>query len=266
MRPGRFGITRRYCHCGEPVKTLLLFGSARMTAFCPHCDEVWEHGPGEVPEIVLALLGAGGAGKTRLLSAMVTQLMDSAAARQQFTAKARPAPDTAKSLKTARQVLISDRDPGPTPVQLPRSLVIRAGSGRIKRILHLFDAAGEQFEDLAHTDELRYLSEARTFILVIDPRPIITFWRRPPGSVRAGAAQPVAGGRLSPDLPADRGHGGGTERGPARGGVQPRRPDRPAGGRGRVGTPRTGAWQPGHVGEAELQGDRILLHRGHRRA
>ena len=187
VRPGRFGITRRYCHCGQPMKTLLLLGSARMTAFCPHCDEVWEHGPGEVPEIVLALFGAGGAGKTRLLSAMVTQLMDWAAAKQQFTAE--PADtDTANSLKTARQVLISDRDPGPTPVQLPRSLVIRAGSGRIKRILHLFDAAGEQFEDLVHTDELRYLSEARTFILVIDPQPIIAFWRHSPGSAPAGSA------------------------------------------------------------------------------
>jgi hypothetical protein len=187
VRPGRFGITRRYCHCGQPVKTLLLLGSARMTAFCPHCDEVWEHGPGEVPEIVLALFGTGRAGKTRLLSAMVTQLMDWAAAQQQFTAE--PADtDTATSLKTARQMLISDRDPGPTPVQLPRSLVIRGGSGRIKRILHLFDAAGEQFEDLAHTDELRYLSEARTFILVIDPQPIIAFWRHPPGGAPAGTA------------------------------------------------------------------------------
>jgi Double-GTPase 2 len=187
VRPGRFGIIRRHCHCGQPMKTLLLFGSARMTAFCPHCGQIWEHGPGEVPEIVLALFGAGGAGKTRLLSAMVTQLMAWAAARQQFTAE--PADQsTAGSLQTARQVLISGRDPGPTQVQLPRSLVIRAGSGRIKRIVHWFDAAGEQFGNLAHTDELRYLSEARTFILVIDPRPIIAFWRRAPGSAPAGPA------------------------------------------------------------------------------
>lgn len=187
VRPGRFGITRRYCDCGQPVKTLLLFGSARMMAFCPYCDQLWEHGPGEVPEIVLALFGAGGAGKTRLLSAMVTQLMDWATAQPQFTAEAADT-STDKSLQTARQVLISGSDPRPTPVQLPRSLVIRAGSGRIKRILHLFDAAGEQWEDLAHTDELRYLSEARTFILVIDPRPIIAFWRRAPGSAPAGPA------------------------------------------------------------------------------
>ena len=192
VRPGRFGIIRRHCHCGQPMKTLLLLGSARMTAFCPQCDQVWEHGPGEVPEIVLALFGAGGAGKTRLLSAMGTQLMDWAAAKERFTANGGDT-DTANCLKTARQVLISDSAPSPTPPQLPRSLVIRAGSGRVNRILHLFDAAGEQFADLTHTDKLRYLSEARTFILVIDPRPIIAFWRRTPGS------EPTEPASRSPD-------------------------------------------------------------------
>ena len=88
-----------------------------MTAFCPHCDQVWEHGPGEVPEIVLALFGAA-ARKTRAVVRDGSQLMDWAAAGRRFTAEAADR-DTANSLKMARQVLTSDRDPGPTPVQLP---------------------------------------------------------------------------------------------------------------------------------------------------
>ena len=74
IRPGRFGILRRRCQCGEPMKTLLLFGSAGMSAYCPLCDHALEHGPGKAPEIVLPFFGAAGAGKTRLLFSMVAQL------------------------------------------------------------------------------------------------------------------------------------------------------------------------------------------------
>ena len=35
VRPGRFGIVRRRCQCGTRMKTLLLFGSAQMDAYCP---------------------------------------------------------------------------------------------------------------------------------------------------------------------------------------------------------------------------------------
>src|SRR6185437_14986980 len=74
VRPGRFGIVRRRCQCGTRMSTLLLFGSSRMSAFCPHCGHPLEHRPGEAPEIVLPFFGATGAGKTRLLFSIVTQL------------------------------------------------------------------------------------------------------------------------------------------------------------------------------------------------
>ena len=45
VRPGRFGIIRRYCLCGKRMQTLLLFGSAQMTAFCPRCGQLWQHSP-----------------------------------------------------------------------------------------------------------------------------------------------------------------------------------------------------------------------------
>ena len=50
VRPGRFGIMRRRCQCGTRMSTLLLFGSSRMAAFCPHCGHPLEHRPGEAPE------------------------------------------------------------------------------------------------------------------------------------------------------------------------------------------------------------------------
>jgi len=184
IRPGRFGILRRRCQCGAQMKTLLLFGSAGMNAYCPRCNHPLEHRPGHAPELVLPFFGAAGAGKTRLLFSMVTQL-------QQWSGKQKPAErrgkrfavqfgdsTTTRKLENADQLLSPDIDIDKTRTELPRAYVIRLVSMRRTRIVHMFDAAGELFYTSERTQELGYLDKARTFILVIDPLSVEAFWDR----------------------------------------------------------------------------------------
>jgi len=175
VRPGRFGILRRRCECGAPMKTLLLFGSARMAAFCPHCNHLLEHRPGEAPEVVLPFFGAAGAGKTRLLFSVVTQLQEWDEEKK-LTAEFADSVTT-RELAVAADILRSDRTTSATLPELPRAHVIRLITGRTTRILHLFDAAGERFYTAERTRELGYLGKARTFILVIDPLSVDAFWQ-----------------------------------------------------------------------------------------
>ena len=189
IRPGRFGILRRRCQCGAQLKTLLLFGSAGMEAYCPRCDHRLEHRPGGAPELVLPFFGAAGAGKTRLLLSMVSQLQqwsrkqEQAAERhrerrrERFTLQFGDAATVSK-LENADQLLSRDADIGKTPAKLPRAYVIRLVSMRRTRILHAFDAAGELFYTSERTQELGYLDKARTFVLVIDPLSVEAFWDR----------------------------------------------------------------------------------------
>lgn len=178
VRPGRFGIVRRRCQCGTSMKTLLLFGSSQMAAFCPHCDHLLEHRPGEAPEIVLPFFGAVGAGKTRLLFSMVTQLQAWDADKK---LKAEFADSvTARELATAEEILRCGTTTSATLPELPRAHVIRLISGNNTRILHMFDAAGEHFYTDKRTQELGYLGKARTFVLVIDPLSVNSFWERLP--------------------------------------------------------------------------------------
>jgi hypothetical protein len=195
VRPGRFGIMRRRCQCGTRMNTLLLFGSSRMAAFCPYCGHPLEHRPGEAPETVLPFFGATGAGKTRLLFSIVTQL-------QVWTREGQLAAEfadavTTRELDAAEHILRSGSATAKTPVQLPRAHVIRVRSGKGTRILHMFDAAGERFYHSDRTQELGYLGQARTFILVIDPLSVEAFWARLPpgrrpelGSARSTAPSP----------------------------------------------------------------------------
>jgi hypothetical protein len=179
VRPGRFGILRRRCECGTRMKTLLLFGSAQMDAFCPHCGKSLEHRPGKTAEIVLPFFGAIGAGKTRLLFSVVAQLLlwseDAAPGRERFVAELADTPTTGK-LEDASRWLSQDSVTGKTPVDLPRAYLIRLTAGHDRRLLHMFDAAGEFFHTPGRTQELRYLNKAQTFILVIDPLSVEAFW------------------------------------------------------------------------------------------
>lgn len=193
IRPGRFGILRRRCQCGERMKTLLLFGSSGMNAFCPGCGQSLEHRPGNAPEIVLPFFGATGAGKTRLLFSMVAQLQawshgPSPDTGQHGERLAVEFADTAttRKLKDASAVLSPESAMDKTPLELPRAYIIRLVSKQGTRILHMFDAAGELFYTAERTQELRFLDKARTFILVIDPLSIEAFWSRLLPGQRAG--------------------------------------------------------------------------------
>jgi hypothetical protein len=197
VRPGKYGILRRRCRCGARMNTLLLFGSSRMDAFCPHpgCERSLEHRPGEAPEIVLPFFGATGAGKTRLLFSIVTQLQ-AWSEQGQLTAEFGDS-STARELDIAGTVMRSGGSTIGTSVELPRAHVIRLILKKRTRILQLYDAAGERFYNTDRTQELRYLNKARTFILVIDPLSVEAFWQQLPaatqaelGSMRSAAPSP----------------------------------------------------------------------------
>jgi len=197
VRPGPQGIIGRRCLCGTRMSTLLLFGSSRMAAFCPHpgCEHSLEYRPGEAPEIVLPFFGATGAGKTRLLFSMVTQLQ-AWTDKGQLTAEFGDS-STARELDIASSVMRTGSSTTGTSVELPRANVIRLIAKKGTRILQLYDAAGERFYNTDRTQELRYLNKARTFILVIDPLSVESFWQQLPaatqaelGSVRSAAPSP----------------------------------------------------------------------------
>lgn len=176
IRPGRFGAVRRRCLCGTKLPTLLLFGSARMSAYCPHkgCARSMEHRPGDAQEVVLPLFGAAGAGKTRLLYGMAVRLR---AWSEEGLLTAEFADGfTSGDLDIADRFLRKGRATPKTAVQTPRSLIIRLVTGHDTRLLQIFDAAGELFYWTERTQMLGYLDKARTFVLVIDPLSVTAFW------------------------------------------------------------------------------------------
>ncbi len=92
--------------------------------------------------------GATGAGKTRLLFSMVTQLQ---AWTEKGETKAEFGDSSARELDIASTVMRSGTSTIGTSVELPRAHVIRLILKKGARILQLYDAAGERFYNTDRT-------------------------------------------------------------------------------------------------------------------
>jgi hypothetical protein len=179
VRPGRYGVLRRRCACGEEsLPTLLILGSHRLAAFCPYgaCGKPLAETTGTAAEVMLALFGGSNVGKTRLLAIMVMALQ---------TARGTTV-DLADRLTTRRweellPTLRSNQLPLRTGPDKPRaySLYVRLGDAR-RQLIHFFDTGGERFYDPERLAALEYFRSARTLIFVIDPFSIDGVWNALP--------------------------------------------------------------------------------------
>ncbi|MFJ9553112.1 hypothetical protein ACIRPH_04820 [Nocardiopsis sp. NPDC101807] len=191
IRPGLRGLLRRRCLCGARLPTLLLLGSADLDALCPHCDRGLDHRPGEAREFVLPVFGSAGAGKTRLVAGMNLALAQ--AARGTREAYAEPVgEETVRRLRDGERLLAAAHRTGPTPPgREVRGLTVRVGAEGRTLLLQVYDAAGERFSRSATTEELAYLGQASTFVLVVDPLGVEAVWR----SMTAGERSRLSGNR-----------------------------------------------------------------------
>jgi Double-GTPase 2 len=194
IRPGPLGVVRRTCLCGRRLPTLLMLGTGTLDARCSFrsCGSELPHGPGTLPEVVLPVFGARGAGKTRLMYALVAALEE--AARQRGVDVEPADPMTAERLARVHEHLPAERPTAATPTALQRGLVLRLRIRRRQRLVQLFDAAGEIYYREETSSELRYLGSGRTFVLVVDPLSVDGFWDGlPPDEGDRLGGEPPAG-------------------------------------------------------------------------
>ncbi|WP_255658805.1 hypothetical protein [Actinoplanes sp. L3-i22] len=166
VRPGKYGLLRRTCACGYRMPTLLLLGSHKMTAYCPHCEAPMAEGAGTVREIVVPMLGATTAGKTRMMLALADTMTGTLAA----TAADGP---TAGSLTRMRAALDARGDTGKTIAED----AVRAYSFNLgRRLVHIYDPPGEDFADSSRLQLRLFLRNAHAFVFVVDPFAIPDVW------------------------------------------------------------------------------------------
>jgi hypothetical protein len=176
--PGKYGVLRRTCRCGHKLPTLLLLGSHKMNAFCPHpgCGAPMADHAGIAAEVVVPMLGATTSGKTRMMLALAAALIDD---NPLPGLSALPADEPTKVKIDQLQAAL--RSKGGTDKTLAGD-AMRAysfnldGRGRVKRLMHIYDPPGERLNESARLHELRFMRAAHSFVFVVDPLAIPDVW------------------------------------------------------------------------------------------
>lgn len=167
VRPGELGVTTRICGCGERFILGVSSLAKNLVPTCPYCDTDQPMGSGAHGVITVPVFGMMGAGKTQLLSALITGL---ALRADRSGADLEPlTPAAADFLSVSKNLFASGKSPLKTPSRnQPEALPYRWTSGGTLDV-QLLDAAGERFQDMDTSHSLAYLDTSPTLLYLLDP-------------------------------------------------------------------------------------------------
>ncbi|GID31114.1 TRAFAC clade GTPase domain-containing protein [Paractinoplanes brasiliensis] len=175
VRPGKYGMIHRTCRCGRHMPTLLMLGSHRMKAVCPHCLKELEEGAGRTRELILPVFGSPQAGKTQLLAAVAlatVSLLDRA------RGQAEPVDDYSRTwMRTVTDLRARGGSVTKTTKASQHAVSLRLSRNGSRVVLKMFDAAGETFQSAEGIRDLVYLRGGGTLLFVLDPLSVPALWK-----------------------------------------------------------------------------------------
>ncbi len=181
VMPGDLGTLYRKCGaCGTTFPTLPSRAAWHAQAICKRheCHQPLPEGAGAVPDIRVPVFGDMAAGKTRFLYASLNSLLidlDSARVKHDYLDDF-SRDEAERRLKAIRaNENIAKTGEGPAT-----AINLRLREGKNSDLIHLFDAAGEQYSkpgnwDLEHGKRgtnygsLRFLEDGQALAYVLDP-------------------------------------------------------------------------------------------------
>jgi hypothetical protein len=167
LRPGRFGVLRRRCHCGTSIRTRALSGSPPTAVVCPRCGRSLAQGPRDTSRILLPFFGATDSARNRQMLSMIEELRAWDIEGQ-------------LSVISDSSGAVGEPDSFPGRVPPPRhSHAVRLLTDDGGRVLYIFDAT----DDLGHG--AGHPGSVRTCVLVIDPVSVDSFRAGTPSALRA---------------------------------------------------------------------------------
>ncbi|TDD64220.1 TRAFAC clade GTPase domain-containing protein [Actinomadura rubrisoli] len=168
LAPGAGGAFRHVCRCGTRLPTTVPLGRFRLAAFCPHCGGPLPERIGRVRVEPLPFVGGPAAGKTTFMFLGIRALHGRARAMhgrlafveqrhaQAYAGAIREFQRGGRLAKTGPELPLATM----LDVELP---------GRARRILYLFDPAGEHYTGATEVESLRYLDHGEALLFIVDP-------------------------------------------------------------------------------------------------
>jgi hypothetical protein len=172
--PGPLGVFSRICRCGKPLPTLLLRGKWKLPAYCQHegCNQPLPVKGLTAPTFHVPVVAGREAGKTVFMMAAVAGLEPMLRASPPAAEFADPL--AKKEYLRARSAL-EQATFGGIAATLPQisvhafNIYIGPEGSTRRRLLYLYDAAGERYETSDGVATFRFLGHTEGVILIVDP-------------------------------------------------------------------------------------------------
>ncbi|GAA2589602.1 hypothetical protein GCM10010411_23110 [Actinomadura fulvescens] len=168
LTPGSGGAFRHVCRCGARLPTTVPLGRFRLAAYCPHCGGRLPERIGRVRVEPLPFVGGPAAGKTTFMFLGIRALHARARAVEGRLAfvEQRHAQAYAGAIREFQR----GGQPAKTGPELPLATMVDVElPGRARRILYLFDPAGEHYTGATEVESLRYLDHGEALLFIVDP-------------------------------------------------------------------------------------------------
>ncbi|WP_242614699.1 TRAFAC clade GTPase domain-containing protein [Actinomadura roseirufa] len=168
LAPGAGGAFRHVCRCGARLPTTVPLGRFRLAAYCPHCGGRLPERIGRVRVEPLPFVGGPAAGKTTFMVLGIRALHERANAvrgRLAFVERKHAQAYAGAIREFQRGGRLAKTGP-----ELPQATMVDVElPGRARRILYLFDPAGEHYTGATEVESLRYLDHGEALLFVVDP-------------------------------------------------------------------------------------------------
>lgn len=166
VNPGKLGTFTRRCACGASFPTLASKAAWKTTAECKRCKKALPEGAGAVTDIRIPVFGDANAGKTRFLYASLNSLM--AEAERAAIPVTFPDEAAGAEARRGRELIKAGQNTAKTS---PGGIAItfRLREGHQSDLIHMFDAAGEDYSEAQKYEKLRFLDDSQGMAYVLDP-------------------------------------------------------------------------------------------------
>lgn len=165
--PGKYGILRRTCTCGEALPTTFFNGRSELKASCVSCKQPIE--ASESRPIVIPIIGAPSVGKTFFVFSLVYHIREKLATRIgqkfEFMNKSNEGIYNAEiTTLNSGQPLRKTTENNPTALNF-----FLSKDDSTRSLFYFYDSAGEAFSNTQYLSQHKFYDYFNGLIFIIDP-------------------------------------------------------------------------------------------------
>ncbi len=173
--PGRYGILKRTCQCGQKLPTTFLNGRGKLQAYCPACDTPMS-GRTDSQQYAFPVVGGPSVGKSCFINMTIEQLMNNVAPAQGWEMTFLTEEDKKEHALAMRNLnqgvrLVKTELDALTAYQVN----LKLPKTKTERRIYIYDISGEKFSTSSDFQNNLAYTYSNGFVFMIDPLTLAQF-------------------------------------------------------------------------------------------